>query len=203
MTVRATTAPIALTMKASPRHQPRQANPWHSSMRKAVDTRPAPSPMPAWARPFRTEEIGENGPVPAPQADCETLDHNKCKSPNTRAGQNAARLFATIPDHRPSRDEERQRDRREPPGSAGPGEPERCTCSLRRMADDPVIPIRVGEQMPWQESEAGPAEHKPYAGGRGHRVHAWLGRATLFRQTPHPRCPTWSAGACARSRSRT
>ncbi len=51
MAVRATTTPMAPTMKASPRHQPRRANPWHSSIRKAVDTRPAPSPMPGWLGP--------------------------------------------------------------------------------------------------------------------------------------------------------
>ena len=51
MAVSATTTPIAPTMNASPRHQPRPASPWQSSISKAVATRPAPGPMPAWLGP--------------------------------------------------------------------------------------------------------------------------------------------------------
>src|SRR5258707_2284934 len=122
------------------------------------------------ARPFCTEEIGENGPVPASQADCETLDRIKYKSSNTRANQHAARLLAPRPDQWPSCDHERRRDQREPPRSVGPGEPERRTRPLRRIADEPVVPPRVSKQMPRQEREADPAQHKPYTGGRGHLV---------------------------------
>jgi hypothetical protein len=64
--VRATTIPSALTMKASPRHQPRPASPWHSIIRKAVTTRPAPGPMPAWlgpCAPSNSASVGQFQPA--------------------------------------------------------------------------------------------------------------------------------------------
>ena len=49
--ISATTRPIADTTKASPRHQPRAASPWQSSIRKARRSRAAPKPMPACRGP--------------------------------------------------------------------------------------------------------------------------------------------------------
>jgi hypothetical protein len=51
MAISATTRPIDETTKASPRHQPRAASPWQSSIRKARAVRAAPTPMPACRGP--------------------------------------------------------------------------------------------------------------------------------------------------------
>jgi hypothetical protein len=47
----AMTTPMDEVTKASPRHQPRAARPWHRMIRKAAEVSAAPKPMPAWLGP--------------------------------------------------------------------------------------------------------------------------------------------------------
>ena len=73
MTVSATTLPIAPTTKASPRHQPRAASPWQSSIRNDAAVSAAPKPMPAWLGPGAPNMAARNAQLQPLQSDREAL----------------------------------------------------------------------------------------------------------------------------------
>ena len=134
--ISATTRPIDETTKASPRHQPRAASPWQSSIRNDDEGQGGAETHAGLPRAGRPEEGGQPGGVPAVEADREALQRHEREPGRPRRGE---------PARRRSRDRTRRTtaasrrgagssDRQQPPRRPGkpqrqraPGRPERIT----------------------------------------------------------------------------